>query len=263
MGFLCGQIIDVDDAVQELWKRRDIADEDLIAKLRAASGLPSQEEYCSISSYSDDEVDETTMVKSDYGRSIKFSLKGSTYNAINNAIGVGKKAPKSPTSKKSIKKKGYPLQESGKIEKPFENMERYDAAHTLETSVVDSKPNNTMQCKTSGSGTKIKFTNQKRNTEVLLNKHNEASHIQSKDTPHGLYPQEITGKHEGKNESVKAPKLVFHFGGKNRKLNSSSMSDASSCQKDQEKANSNGMQYAPETFNLNYTIYPYSLRVFT
>jgi len=60
----------------------------------------------------------------------------------------------------------------------------------------------------------IKFTNQKRNTESLLNKHIETSHIQSKETPHGLYSQEITGKHEGKNEPVKAPKLVIHFGGK-------------------------------------------------
>ncbi|KAL6981437.1 hypothetical protein U1Q18_023067 [Sarracenia purpurea var. burkii] len=49
------QVRDLEDAVQELWRRRDQADCDLIASLRAATGLPTQEEIFSISPYSDDE----------------------------------------------------------------------------------------------------------------------------------------------------------------------------------------------------------------
>ncbi|KAE8727469.1 Detected protein of confused Function [Hibiscus syriacus] len=40
----CYQVTDLEDAVRELWERRDIADQDLIARLRAAAGLPTQED---------------------------------------------------------------------------------------------------------------------------------------------------------------------------------------------------------------------------
>ncbi|KAE8701622.1 germination-related protein [Hibiscus syriacus] len=45
----CYQVNDLEDAVRELWKRRDIPDRDLIASLRAAAGLPTQEEIFSLS----------------------------------------------------------------------------------------------------------------------------------------------------------------------------------------------------------------------
>ena len=69
------QVRDLEDAVQELWKRRDIFDRDLIANLRAAAGLPTQEEIFSISPFSDDEDSSPIAPKSEYGRSVKFSLK--------------------------------------------------------------------------------------------------------------------------------------------------------------------------------------------
>ncbi|KAL4384114.1 hypothetical protein GQ457_15G027710 [Hibiscus cannabinus] len=40
----CYQVAISEDAVQELWKRRDKADQDLISSLRASAGLPTQEE---------------------------------------------------------------------------------------------------------------------------------------------------------------------------------------------------------------------------
>ncbi|KAI3731824.1 hypothetical protein L1987_63014 [Smallanthus sonchifolius] len=92
----CYQVRDLEDAVQELWRRRDKADRELIASLRAAAGLPTQEEIFSIQPYSDDE-DNKPLVKSEQGRSLKFSLKG-----------VVEKSPKKkPASKKHGKKKGF------------------------------------------------------------------------------------------------------------------------------------------------------------
>ncbi|KAI3818479.1 hypothetical protein L1987_12287 [Smallanthus sonchifolius] len=92
----CYQVRDLEDVVQELWRRRDKADRELIASLRAAAGLPTQEEIFSIQPYSDDE-DNKPLVKSEHGRSLKFSLKG-----------VVEKSPKKkPASKKHGKKKGF------------------------------------------------------------------------------------------------------------------------------------------------------------
>ncbi|KAK6143165.1 hypothetical protein DH2020_023513 [Rehmannia glutinosa] len=65
----------LEEAVQELWRRRDEADKDLIASLRAAAGLPTQEEIFDISPFSDDE-ESGPVLKNEYSRSLKFSLKG-------------------------------------------------------------------------------------------------------------------------------------------------------------------------------------------
>ncbi|XP_028799794.1 uncharacterized protein LOC114755092 isoform X2 [Neltuma alba] len=51
----CYEVKNIKDAIQELWKRKDVADRDLIASLRVQAGLPTQEETFSISPYSDDE----------------------------------------------------------------------------------------------------------------------------------------------------------------------------------------------------------------
>ncbi|KAM7263450.1 hypothetical protein ACFE04_001133 [Oxalis oulophora] len=87
----CYQVKDVEDAVQELWRRRDKADQDLIVSLRAAAGLPTQEDIFSISPYSDDE-ENGHIPKNESGRSIKLSLKGvSDHNSPKKIKDHGKK----------------------------------------------------------------------------------------------------------------------------------------------------------------------------
>nr|KAJ0213928.1 hypothetical protein LSAT_V11C400200570 [Lactuca sativa] len=71
----CYQVRDLEDVVQELWRMRDKADQELTASLRAAAGLPTQEEIFSIQPYSDDE-DNKPSSKNEFGHSLKFSLKG-------------------------------------------------------------------------------------------------------------------------------------------------------------------------------------------
>ncbi|XP_074308421.1 uncharacterized protein LOC141643249 isoform X2 [Silene latifolia] len=92
----CYQVRDLEDAVQELWRRRDEADKDLIASLRAAAGLPTQEEIFSISPFSDDEDNGPT-------RSSKFSYKSLTESSPKKIKDPLKKSQ----SKKYNKKKGY------------------------------------------------------------------------------------------------------------------------------------------------------------
>ncbi|EOA29929.1 hypothetical protein CARUB_v10013022mg [Capsella rubella] len=93
----CYQVKDIPDAIQELWKKKDVVDKELIASLRAATGLPTEEEIFSIFPFSDDEENGPVS-----GRSLKFSIKG-----------LGEKSPKkskeygkNTSSKKHASKKG-------------------------------------------------------------------------------------------------------------------------------------------------------------
>lgn len=94
----CYQVKDLEDAVRELWRRRDMSDRELIASLRAAAGLPTQEEIFSISPYSDDEENGPMI-----GRSLKFSLKG----LLDKSPKKNKEYGKKYSNKKYNKKKGY------------------------------------------------------------------------------------------------------------------------------------------------------------
>ncbi|XP_051145656.1 uncharacterized protein LOC127261370 isoform X2 [Andrographis paniculata] len=67
----CSQVKNIDEAVKELWRRRNEADKDLIASLRAAAGLPTEEEIFNISPFSDDEESEQ-FLKPEPGSSFKF-----------------------------------------------------------------------------------------------------------------------------------------------------------------------------------------------
>eukprot|EP00249_Psilotum_nudum_P019231 c27154_g1_i1 orf=1050-2840(-) len=63
----CYQVRDLDDATNELWRRRDGAERDLIAQLQASAGILSKEEslkFCP----SDDEEDDPSTHAEDHGR---------------------------------------------------------------------------------------------------------------------------------------------------------------------------------------------------
>nr|XP_025887095.1 uncharacterized protein LOC112941618 isoform X1 [Solanum lycopersicum] len=64
--------INLNNAVPELWKRRDVADGDLIATLRAGAGLPVDDEIFSISPFSEDE-NSAPLVDYQHKLSLKFS----------------------------------------------------------------------------------------------------------------------------------------------------------------------------------------------
>ncbi|KAJ0435368.1 putative [histone H3]-lysine(4) N-trimethyltransferase chromatin regulator PHD family [Helianthus annuus] len=121
----CYQVRDLEDAVQELWRRRDKADRELIARLRAAAGLPTQEEIFSVQPYSDDE-DNKPVTKNEHGRSLKFSLKAPV--------------DRSPKKKSASKKSGSDYVNHGYKEKELKPLLRLKFKNPYSENVTTWSP---------------------------------------------------------------------------------------------------------------------------
>ncbi|KAL8229802.1 hypothetical protein R6Q57_014702 [Mikania cordata] len=174
----CYQVRDLEDAVQELWRRRDKADRELTASLRVAAGLPAQEEIFSIQPYSDDE-DNKPLVKNEHNRSLKFSLKGV----------VDKSPKKKPASKKYGKKKGFGSPVFGKTEPRTDGQ---SDAQSIGFITGDSHKDESGDSEIAGSLTDAVWSN----NDAFVN--NE------------------TRKMADKPLNNKGPKLVIHLGTRNK-----------------------------------------------
>ncbi|XP_075100123.1 uncharacterized protein LOC107785682 [Nicotiana tabacum] len=230
------QVRNLEDAVQELWRRRDEADKDLIASLRAGAGLPVDDEIFSISPFSDDE-DSGPVVKNEHSRSLKFSLKGLVDKSPKKSKDYGKKS----SYKKSGKKKGQQLSLTGQNEThpdgagyvKNEELQAYGELDSF-SSPVGSLTEGI--CSINQAGViKHKFID-----EVTGNKGKRTVQIK------GSKPQRLDGDDIGIQTSMpktsKGPKLVIHLGSRNKNVAGSPKSDASSCQKDQDLTTSNGSE---------------------
>ncbi|EEC69404.1 hypothetical protein OsI_38556 [Oryza sativa Indica Group] len=103
----CSQIRDTEDAVRELWKRRDVVDHDLMASLRAAAALPSLEDVSPSHPNSDDEKLGAYVMKNDGRNTLKFSFKSnSTKPALDSSEQEKNAIKSSGSNKKHSKKKG-------------------------------------------------------------------------------------------------------------------------------------------------------------
>ncbi|OIT40568.1 PREDICTED: uncharacterized protein LOC109236613 [Nicotiana attenuata] len=230
------QVRNLEDAVQELWRRRDESDKELIASLRAGAGLPVEEEIFSISPFSDDE-DSGPVVKNEHSRSLKFSLKGLVDKSPKKSKEYGKKS----SCKKSGKKKGQQLSLTG------QNETHHDGAGYVKNEELQaygeldrfSSPVGSLTegiCSINQAGViKHKFID-----EVTGNKGKRTVQIK------GSKPQRLDGDDIGIQTSMpktsKGPKLVIHLGSRNKNVAGSPKSDASSCQKDQDLTTSNGSE---------------------
>ena len=241
---------DLEDAVQELWRRRDKADRGLIASLRAAAGLPAQEDIFSITPYSDDDENGPAAPRNDFGRSIKLSLKG-----------LVEKSPKKSKDhgKKHLNKK-YPKRK-GPHAASFSKTESYQhESHSYEHDSGDEKNNDTESQAKGGLGRcsspvagivshtegicsinqpgalKHKFVE-----EVMVSDGERTSKIVKikSNKPHDLDSGDDAEK-PSKSKSVKAKKLVINLGVRKINVSSSPKSDAQSCQREQDLKASNG-----------------------
>ncbi|AQK40387.1 RING/FYVE/PHD-type zinc finger family protein [Zea mays] len=103
----CSQIRDTEDAIRELWKRRDVADHELMITLRAAAKLPSLEDVSPLYPNSDDEKLGAYVLKSESRNTLKFSLKSNSSKPPPDTPEQEKVVFKSSGSnKKPSKKKG-------------------------------------------------------------------------------------------------------------------------------------------------------------
>ncbi|KAG5627486.1 hypothetical protein H5410_012704 [Solanum commersonii] len=225
------QSINPENAVQELWRRRDLADRDLIASLRAGAGLPVEDEMFSISPFSDDE-DTALVVKNEHKKSLKFSRKGL----------VDKSPQKSKEyGKKSRKEKGLSGQNEGHPDAPSGGYSAGDVKND-ELQVYGeldnfSSPSGSLTegiCSFNMAGViKHKFID-----EVAGNTGKRT--VQRK----GRKPQRLDGDDVGIQTSMpktsKEPKGVIHLGSLDKNIAGSPKSDASSCQKEQELTTSHG-----------------------
>lgn len=232
------QVRNLEDAVQELWRRRDVADRDLIASLRAGAGLPVEDEIFSISPFSDDE-DSAPVVKNEHSRSLKFSLKGLVDKSPKKTKEYGKKS----SYKKSGKKKGLAGQNEGHPDAPSggcsagdvknEELQAYGELDSF-SSPVGSLTEGI--CSINQAGViKHKFIDEvtgqtgKRTIQMKGSK------------PHRLDGDDV-GIQTSMPKTSKGPKLVIHLGSRNKNIAGSPKSDASSCQKEQDLTNSNGSE---------------------
>lgn len=248
----CYQVRNLEDAIQELWRRRDEADKDLIASLRAAAGLPTQEDIFSISPFSDDEENDLVVLKNE-GRPLKFSVKG-----------LVDKSPKKNKDVKKLSSKTYGKKDYqsvlGSRAESHQSVERPEASsfgyNSFESRKLSSKSEereiflspvagnlNEGMCSTNQAGVqKHKFID-----EVTASNGSRAPRsvkIKSTKFQGGLISGDGIGDQNDTSNTSKGRRLVIHIGSRNKNAAISPSSDVSSCQKDQDMSASNGSEDA-------------------
>lgn len=225
--------------------------------MRAAAGLPTQEEIFSISPYSDDEENGPTRLKNEFGRSLKFSLKGLMEKSPKKTKDYGKKS----SNKKYVKRRGYeePLNSNVDSQDSLEGHNDVQSfGYCLDEDKNDDKQflgkeglgkdsfpvagslNHTEGvCSVNQPGVlKHKFVD-----EVMVSDEDRAPRVVrlKNNKPYGLVTGEDSGKHVSKSKNVKGKKIVISLGPRKINVSNSPRSDASSCQREQDLMTSNGM----------------------
>lgn len=220
------QVTNLEEAVQELWRRRDEADKDLIASLRAAAGLPTQEEIFDISPFSDDEESGPVSVKNEYGRSLKFSLKGLGNKSPRKSKEYGKKS----SNKKYGKKRGnetslisgvdtrsldgYADGPSGQNTGNNKNDEMQLSNEPVSTfSPVAGSLMEEAGAVNEAAASKHKYIDEISATNVT--KASRTIRIKNNKS-HGVASREEIGSNSGVPKTTQGPKLVIHLGGRSK-----------------------------------------------
>lgn len=209
------QVKNLEEAVHELWKRRDEVDRDLIASLRADAGLPTQEEIFDISPFSDEDSD-PALPKNESSRSLKVSLKGWDDKSPKKSKEYGKKSSK----KKSGKKKGNETSfTSGTDAEKFGRHADGQLFGYKSGDITNDKIQMSGEHATSSYGavSDAAISNSKHVDEVMAASGTKTSRaIKIKNNK----PQSLTNSEEsGMLKTGQGPKLVIHLGGRNRNAN--------------------------------------------
>ncbi|XP_073307862.1 uncharacterized protein [Primulina huaijiensis] len=231
----CCQVRNLDEAVQELWKRRDETDKDLIASLRAVAGLPAEEEIFDISPFSDDEESGSLLSKNEYSSSLKFSLKGIGDNSPRKNKENGKKC----SNKKYGNKKGNETSFTHGTDGPPSFEDHMGGLLSGSRTGDEKKEKNSDPvtgnltdgiCSVDESGvSKHKYVDEVTTTNV--NKTSRTIKIKS-NKPHDSTNKEDIGNNINVAKGAQGPKLVIHLGGR-RNITSTPGSDTSIVRKGQ------------------------------
>lgn len=148
----CYQVKDLDDAVQELWRRRDETEQEQMSKLRAAAALPSRQELMHLCPSSDDDEEFLSIEpKDELTKHSKVTSKGvsekfkSGKDQMMKQKEYGKKALKTALlNKKVVKKKGFQVQSNGKTGAPNNSFHIFQSEMKQEENSTPSQDQNSL-----------------------------------------------------------------------------------------------------------------------
>ncbi|CAN8269997.1 unnamed protein product [Cochlearia groenlandica] len=236
----CYQVKDLQDAVQELWKKKDEVDKELIASLREAAGLPTEEDIFSINPFTDDE--DNGPVSS--GRSLKFSIKGLVEKSPNKSKEYGKNS----VSKKHASKKGNHTKLEAQQDSEVHHEKGLERNRVGGAEIANMKFQINEQSEVHSSVAGIcsthepKIVKHKRVDDVMVTNEEKPSRIVriKCSKPHDS-DSEDTQRIASEEKSVKAKKLVINLGARKINVSDSSKSNVvSHLPRDKDQSSSYG-----------------------
>ncbi|CAG7890680.1 unnamed protein product [Brassica rapa] len=215
------QVKDLQDAVQELWKKKDMVDAELVASLRAAAGLPTDEEIFSISPFSDDEENGPVS-----GRSVKLSIKGL----------VDKSPKKSKEYRKHVSKKGHhtksELQQDSDVHHGMESQRSRLSGAKTDSFGIQMNERSDVRSSVAGicSTHEPRIVKHKRVDDVMVTDEEKPSRIVR--IKCNNKPQDS----DSEETSLKAKKLVINLGARKINVSDSSKSNVVSHSRDKDQS---------------------------
>ncbi|CAL5093325.1 unnamed protein product [Urochloa decumbens] len=246
----CSQIRDTEDAIRELWKRRDVVDHELMVSLRAAAALPSLEDVSPSYPNSDDEKPGAYVLKNDGRNTLKFSLKSNSSKPPPDTPEQEKVVLKnSGSNKKPSKKKGG---QSNKTEDAHDEIfleKRHDAKSSNsplgdqsidgnhDMSPFKNDGNAYISSSTRSSEKNLKSPSMKavaNNADMIPKVKIKGSKASS------LHFKDAGEENTSKNDTGKGTKLVIHLGSRHKTRSGSPMSELSNSQREQDLGSIHG-----------------------
>nr|XP_051205556.1 uncharacterized protein LOC127319623 [Lolium perenne] len=232
----CCQIRDADDAIRELWKKRNIVDRDLMVSLRAAAALPSLEDVSPSCPNSDDERLRAVVLKNDGRNTLKFSFKSNSSKPPLDQSEQEKNVPKiSGSNKKHSKKKRNHGNKSVDPDEVF--LEKRHEAKSLSSLLGDHTVEGNQErdsfknddTRSSEKDLKSSFAKAAANNSEMIPK----VKIRGSKAPN-LHFKDIGEETTTKSDAGKGTKLVIHLGTRHKSKSGSPMSEMPNSHKERE-----------------------------
>ncbi|KAL5205890.1 hypothetical protein ABZP36_034099 [Zizania latifolia] len=238
----CSQIRDTEDAVRELWKRRDIVDHDLMASLRAAAALPSLEDVSPSYPNSDDERLGAHVMKNDGKNKLKFSFKSNSSKAALDSSEQEKNAIKSTGSNKKHSKKKGNQNNKTVCDQDEVFLEKRNEAKSL-SSLGDQTANVTRDKSSFKNDADVFLLSSTRSVEKDLKSSSVKAAANNADmipkvkikgskVP-SLHFKDVGEENAAKSDTAKGTKLVIHLGSRHKSRSGSPRSEMSNSQKEE------------------------------
>ncbi|KAK3139906.1 hypothetical protein QOZ80_5AG0392440 [Eleusine coracana subsp. coracana] len=246
----CSQIRDTEDAIRELWKRRDTVDHDLMVSLRSAAALPSLEDVSPSRPNSDDERLGAYVLKNEGRNTLKFSLKSNNTKPPPETPEKEKIVLKSPGSSKKHSKKKVSLNNKTVDGQDEIFLERRHDARSSNSHLGDQNVDSDRDLSS--------FTNEG-NGYISSSKRSSEKNLKSSSTKAGINNTEMIPKvkikgskvsslhfkdageeNSPKSDTGKGTKLVIHLGSRHKSRADSPKSELSNSQREQDQGSTHG-----------------------